>query len=184
VATAIVISIVLFLQLKAFYFYVKHSENNNFRSKILILLLLKLFVPREMDGLGSPEGLMDPSMMDLRYHGQGTPGCYSPKLSYQPFQPNAWPGTQYTPRSLWPPNYPGYSSYGLSSTVTGLQQTHAVWINARNAEGDPQKIRESSWKLRGLRKIHETSVFIGVVTPLSLYSILGIKEKWTTEHDV
>ncbi len=27
---------------------------------------------------------------------------------------------------LWPPNYPGYSSYGLSSTVTGLQQTHAV----------------------------------------------------------
>jgi hypothetical protein len=53
-----------------------------------------------MDGLGSPEGLMDPSMMDLRYHGQGTPGCYSPKLSYQPFQPNARTGTQYTPPSL------------------------------------------------------------------------------------
>jgi hypothetical protein len=44
---------------------------------------------REMDGLGSPEGLMDPSMMDLRYQ---TPGCHSPILSYQPFQPASRPG--------------------------------------------------------------------------------------------
>ncbi len=100
VPTSIVLSIVLFLQLTAVNLYVKHSGNNNFRSKILILLQLKLLVPREMDGLGSPEGLMDPSMMDLRYHGQGTPGCYSPKLSYQPFQPNARTGTQYTARPL------------------------------------------------------------------------------------
>ena len=53
---------------------------------------------REMDGLGSPEGFMDPSMMDLRY--QSPTGSYSPKVSYQPFQHSARPGK--TPLNLIP----------------------------------------------------------------------------------
>ena len=70
---------------------------------------------RDMDGVGSPDGVMDPSMLDLRYP---TPGAYSPKISYESFHSGrVGSGDTYSPAHF----SAGASPHPLYSTGFGLQ---------------------------------------------------------------
>ena len=71
-----------------------------------------------MDGVGSPEGGLDPAMLDLRYPPQGS---YSPKLSYNTFpaaSAAAGGGTRSGSDSYTHLSNPLYSSgFGLTGLV-------------------------------------------------------------------
>lgn len=87
------------------------------------------YICRDMDGVGSPDGVMDPSMLDLRYQ---TAGAYSPKLSYDTFQPGRGGGDAYSPAHLSSSSpHPLYSTgFGL----TGLMKSE-LWPAAAYSPG-------------------------------------------------
>ena len=66
---------------------VKKSAEEHFRIETSKSKLILNFLPfSDMDGLGSPDSLMDHSMLDLK---NSSPyACYSPKLSYEVFPTN------------------------------------------------------------------------------------------------
>ena len=115
--------------------HVKKSAEEHFRNwNIKILTYFEIFLFSDMDGLGSPDSLMEHSMLDIK---NSSPyACYSPKLSYEVFPTNR--GKQRAISKSWKKQLNSMSQ--VLTSVELKTKLSGIWTRTTPATVDLQVI--------------------------------------------